>query len=296
MALVPVFQASKVISGTWSGTDFDYPVGADAARDSVNDGYSIDGVAFVAEDTALPGYNAFTRYVRNNFHFFTTNTQGENLTGWTLAPADKTAYMLPVSSAQPSGAVALQRWWSGSSQTGVAHFFAADTAVTPVPSVFVAEDPTHVHTGWCLKPARVEFQVTYNGNGQASGISVTGGNAVNTVVSLPDGSSYTLEADDALVAYGVGNWLRFNKADPASARWHFYGLQVTPTNGTPPNHAVFSTILSADEWRLAVVDEDDDNSHGDYAYKYTLQIYDEVTDRVVDFDPKIINRAPAVTN
>ena len=99
----------------------------------------------------------------------------------------------------------------------------------------------------------------------------------------------------ALVAYGIGNFIRFNKAD--TNRWHFAGISVAPVDETPANWATFESILSADDSRLALVDEDlNTSSYANLSYKYTLQIYDEVSDRVVDFDPKIINRTPAVTN
>lgn len=295
MVKVPVFQASKLItSGVWTGTDYDYPVGIDAARASQADGYSIDCVAFVAEDTVPAGWMPFRRYMRSNFHFYSTFADGENLTGWTPTPAIKTASMQANSRPHTTGMLDVKRYWSDTSQTGVAHFYSADPAITPVPPGFVLEPSGTNHTGWVYPATRVEFQVTYNGNGDRSGITVTGGNATGQTISV-GGVDYVMRADDALVAYGVGNWVRFNKND--TNNWHIADVLIVPENAsTPVAEAHFDKLPSNDDSKLAIVDNDEDATNSAIAYKYTLQVYDVARDKVIDYDPKIINRAPAVSH
>jgi hypothetical protein len=295
MALVPVFQASKRITGAWSGIDYDYPVGVAAARQSMLGGYSIDTVAFVAQDAPTTGWVPFLRYAQRGFHFYTTNTVGESLNGWTATPAATTAYLQSnATTPHGTGMAQVQRYVSSPGQTGIAHFFTADTTQTPPPAGFTLETSGAQHTGWVTSPTRVEFQVSYNGNGQASGVTVTGGNATGTTVDI-GGTNYVMQADDALVAYGAGNWIRYSKADRND--WHIAGIQIVPSDSsTPPSYATFDTIMNNSDTQLTVIDDDSAGAGTDVSYKYTLQVYDVALDRVIDYDPRIINRSPSINN
>jgi len=292
MTLVPVFEASKTITGTWTGVDYDYPVGIAQARDAVRQGYELRGVAFVAEDTPQSGWLEFRRYVRNGFHFYTTDTSGEHLQGWTYQPLAPKAYLQSISSPPSPRMVALRRWYSASTQVGNAHFFAADVAVTPPPAGWTEEDPTHVHTGWVRKPMRAAMQVTYDGSGTPQGIRVTGGNATGQTVQL-NGQIYVMQADDVLVPAGPGNWVGFSKS--GGGDWHFESASAQPDQGTPAGKADFTTFVREGEAEVALLDENRSaQGDPDFGYKYSLTIRDSL-DRSIMFDPQIVNRAPVVT-
>lgn len=296
MALVPVFQASKFITDLpWTGIDYDYPVGIEAAKLALADGYNIDCVAFVAQDTPTPGYVKFQRWLCNRFHFYTTDTRGESLNGWTQVDATQTAYLMAPTGTPVPGMVNLARYVSPSRQTGVGHFFCAKPSVTPPPPGWSLEDATGAHTGWVYTPARVDLVVDYNGNGQSSGITVTGGNATGQTVTI-DGLNYVMQAEDALVGFGAGNWVSFTRK-PSTFNWHFADISIVKANpNTPDSLARFEKLFSNDHFQLSVIDDDEDTSSILYAYKYTLTIQDDDNDQPIVFDPKIINRAPAVTN
>ena len=61
----------------------------------------------------------------------------------------------------------------------------------------------------------------------------------------------------------------------------------------PGGSAVYEIFTDVDNNGLTLIDQDRDTSGSDIAYEYTVSIYDQTLDRIINFDPKIINRASA---
>jgi hypothetical protein len=277
MTVTPVFQVKKNLGAAY---DHDYVVGLPAAQAAVASGYEIDCVAFCAQDGTGTGLLEFKRYLDGGYHFYTTNPADEHLRGWTYTPASTTAWLYAPASVPIDGWVNLARYVDAS--YGWAHFFTADTTHNPPPAGYAVE-PTG-RTGWVRPVTRVEFTVSYDGSGQASGVTVTGGNATGQHVTI-DGTDYVMQADDALVGFGAGNWIRYTRDPSDTHDWHFDDVVVAG-----PSNATFTRVTYADDLRIALVDDDENNASSDEAYEYTLKIKDVPGDRTISYDPKLINR------
>ena len=279
MALAPVFQLSKTMPN--GGVDYDYVLGLPTAQAQEASGYTIDCVAFVGQDA--PGNNLLElkRYVHDGFHYFTTQP-GAEVNGWNYVPLPTKAYLLPTTQAQPDGMVQLHNYVRIVGGEWI-HFMSADLATNPVPPGYTPYSAAH--TGWCKAPTRVEFTVNYNGNGNenGSGVTITGGNATGEKVTLY-GAEYTMTPADAYVQFGIGNWIAFNKADAVDT-WHIQDL-----NESSNSDVRFRKVTFSGDQRIAVIDDDNDAGNTDEGYKYTLSLFDVTNDKVIVFDPKIVNR------